>query len=48
VNINKFKPNKYLGKAPKGLEATIEGGQEHKENLEHEGFENKEDSQKCF
>jgi len=46
--MNKLKPIKYLGKVPKGLEATIEGGREHKVNLEHEGLENKEDSQKCF
>ncbi len=43
MNINKLKPYIYVGKAPKGLEVTIEGGGEHKEDLE-----NKEDSQKCF
>jgi len=48
VNINKLKPIKYLGKVPKGLEATIEGGREHKVNLEHEGLKNKEASQKSF
>jgi hypothetical protein len=31
VNINKLKPYRYLDKAPRGLEATIEGGREHKE-----------------
>jgi hypothetical protein len=39
VNINKLKPCIYLGKVPRGLEVTIEGGGEHKEDLE-----NKEDS----
>jgi hypothetical protein len=34
VNINKLKPCRYLGKAPRGLEATIKGGREHKEDLE--------------
>ncbi len=48
MNINKFKPYIYLGKAPKGLEATIKGGGEHKEDLEHEDSKNKEDSQKHF
>jgi hypothetical protein len=43
VNIDKFKPYKYLWKAPKGLEATIKGGGEHKEDSD-----NKEDSQKLF
>jgi hypothetical protein len=32
VNINKLKPYWYLGQAPKGLEATIERGGEHKED----------------
>jgi hypothetical protein len=32
VNINKLKPYKYLGKAPRGLKATIKGGREHREN----------------
>ncbi len=44
VNINKFKPYKYLGKAPRGLEATVEGGGEHKEDSENK----EEDSQKGF
>jgi hypothetical protein len=39
VNINKLKPCIYLGKVPRGLEVTIKGGGEHKEDLE-----NKEDS----
>jgi hypothetical protein len=43
VNINKLKPYKYLGKAPRGLKVTIEGGGEHKEDSK-----NKEDSQKDF
>jgi hypothetical protein len=43
VNINKLKPYRYLGKAPRGLEATIGGGGEHKENSK-----NNEDSQKDF
>ncbi len=43
MNINKFKPYKYLGKVPKGLEATIEGGGEHKDLGNKE-----EDSQKGF
>jgi hypothetical protein len=44
VNINRLKLYKYLGKAPRGLEATIEGGGEHKEYLENK----EEDSQKGF
>jgi hypothetical protein len=32
VNINKFKPYWYLGKALRTLEATIKGGGEHKED----------------
>jgi len=28
VNINKFKPYKYLGKASRGLEVTIKGARE--------------------
>jgi hypothetical protein len=45
VNINKLKPCIYLGKAPRGLKATIKGGGEHKEDLENEeDSENKEDS----
>ncbi len=32
VNINKLKPYWYLGKTPRGLEATIEGGGKHKED----------------
>jgi hypothetical protein len=32
VNINKLKPYIYLGKAFRGLEATIEGGRDHKED----------------
>jgi hypothetical protein len=48
MNINKFKPCRYSGKPPKGLEATIKGGGEHKEDLEHKDLENKDDSQKCF
>jgi hypothetical protein len=43
VNINKLKPYKYLEKAPRGLEATIKGGREHKEDSK-----NNEDSQKYF
>jgi hypothetical protein len=42
VNINKFKPYRYLGKVLEGLEATIEGGGEHKEDSKHK------DSQKDF
>ncbi len=38
VNINKLKPYRYLGKAPKGLRATIEGGGEHKEEDSQKGF----------
>jgi hypothetical protein len=41
VNINKLKPYQYLGQVPRGLEATIEMGKEHKKDLEY-----KEDS-KC-
>jgi hypothetical protein len=48
VNINKLKPYRYLGKALKGLEATIKGGGEHKEDSKNKGSENKEDSQKDF
>jgi hypothetical protein len=34
VNINKLKSYRYLDKTdPRGLEATIEGGGEHKEDL---------------
>ncbi len=48
VNINNFKPYQYLGKAPKGLEATIKGG-EHKEDSREDvqdeaDSKNKEDS----
>jgi hypothetical protein len=32
VNINKLKSYQYLDKAPRGLEATIERGREHKED----------------
>ncbi len=32
MNINKFKHYQYLGQAPRGLEATIEGGGKHKED----------------
>jgi hypothetical protein len=41
VNINKLKPYQYLGQAPRGLEATIEGGREHKEDSENEDLEHK-------
>lgn len=45
MHINKLKPYRYLGQAPKGLEATIKGGGEHKEDSKHkEDLENKEDS----
>jgi hypothetical protein len=43
VNINKFKLCRYLGKALRGLEATMEGGREHMEDSK-----NKEDAQKGF
>jgi hypothetical protein len=36
VNINKFKPYRYLGKVPRILEATIEGGGEHKEDSQED------------
>jgi hypothetical protein len=32
VNINKLKPYQYLDKSPRGLEATVKGGGEHKED----------------
>jgi len=32
VNINELKPYRYLGEVSRGLEATIEGGGEHKED----------------
>jgi hypothetical protein len=32
VNINKFKLYRYLGKALRGLEATMEGGRKHMED----------------
>jgi len=49
VNINKFKPYKYLRKVPRGLEATIKGGGDNKEDLEHkEDSKHKKDSQKGF
>jgi hypothetical protein len=32
VNINKLKPYRYLGQAPKGLETIIKGGGEQKED----------------
>jgi hypothetical protein len=34
VNINKLKHYWYLEKAPRGLEATIERGGKHKEDLQ--------------
>jgi hypothetical protein len=34
VNINKLRPFRHLDKTPKGLEATIEGEKEHKEDLQ--------------
>jgi hypothetical protein len=43
VNINKFKPYRYLGKVPIALKVTVERGLEYKEDSEH-----KEDSQKYF
>jgi hypothetical protein len=48
VNISNLKPYRYLGKAPKGLEATIEGGRKHKEDSENKDSKNKKDSQKDF
>jgi hypothetical protein len=47
VNINKFKPCRYLEQVPKGLGVTIKGGSKHKEDLENkEDLEHKENSQK--
>jgi hypothetical protein len=43
ANINNLKPFKYLGKTPKGLEATIKRGKEHMEDSK-----NKEGAQKGF
>jgi hypothetical protein len=49
VNINKFKPYRYLGQVPRGKEATIEGGGEHKEDLENKKeSKHKEDSREDF
>jgi hypothetical protein len=49
VNINKFKPYQYLGQTFRGLEATIEGGGEHKEDSENkEDKKRKEKSRKHF
>jgi hypothetical protein len=36
VNINKLKPFQYFDKTPKGLEATIKGEGEHKEDLQED------------
>jgi len=36
VNINKFKPYRYLGKALRGLEVTIKGGGEHKNDSQED------------
>jgi hypothetical protein len=49
VNINKLKPYQYLGQAHEGLEATIKGGGEHKEDSREDvqdevDSKNKEDS----
>jgi hypothetical protein len=43
MNMNKLKPYQYLGHVPKGLEATNEGGGEHKEDSQY-----KEDSIEDF
>ncbi len=34
ANINKLKTYKYLNQVPKGLEAIIKGGGEHKDDLQ--------------
>ncbi len=36
MNINKLKPFQHLDKTPRGLEATIEGEEEHKEDLQED------------
>ncbi len=49
VNINKFKPYQYLGQVPIGLEVTIEGGGEHKEDSENKkDSKHKENSREDF
>jgi hypothetical protein len=49
VNINKLKPYRYLKHVLRGLEATIEGGGKHKEDLENnKDLEHKEDSKEDF
>jgi hypothetical protein len=35
VNINKFKPYRYLGQGSRGLVVTVKGGGKHKEDLEN-------------
>jgi hypothetical protein len=49
VNINKLKPYQYLGQVPKGLEATIERGGEHKKDLKYkEDLECKNSKRRCL